>query len=92
MLKTLFDQWVNDWKTNKLLFGLELIGTVSSIAAAILISVWPGTINMAWVFLLWMVGSVSLATSAFMRSTAWPMILMITYSIFNIIGLYNTLA
>ena len=91
MFDKLIEQWVFDWHNNKLLFWLELIGTVSSITASILISFWPTIINLVWVFVFWMIGSLSLASAAYIRSIAWPMLLMVTYSIFNLIGLYNTL-
>lgn len=91
MIKKILNQWVMDWKHNPLLFWLELIGTVSSIMASVLISVWAGQINLFYVFVCWMIGSVSLTITAYMRSTGWPMLLMIVYTVFNIIGLYNTI-
>lgn len=91
MLDRFFKQWANDWSSNPLLFWLELIGTASSIAASVLISVWTGSIDLFWVFVCWMIGSLSLTVTAYMRSTGWPMLLMIVYTIFNIIGLYNTI-
>lgn len=91
MFSNLVHQWKIDWRENKPLFSFELIGVCSSIFAAILISFWPNIIDLTWVFLFWLVGSVSLAISAWMRATAWPMLLMITYTIFNMIGIYNTL-
>jgi hypothetical protein len=91
MLNKLFNQWADDWKNHPHLFWLELIGTVSSIAASVIISVWAGTIDLVWVFVCWMIGSLSLTVTAYMRSTAWPMLLMIVYTFFNTIGLYNTL-
>lgn len=91
MWNRLIDQWVFDWQNNKLLFWLELIGTLSSIGASVLISFWPTIINLVWVFIFWMIGSLSLASAAYIRSIAWPMFLMVTYSVFNLIGLYNTL-
>jgi hypothetical protein len=87
----LFDQWRNDWNDNRFLFWLEMIGTTSSIVASMLVSFWAGTMNLFWVFSFWMVGSLSLALAAYIRSTAWPLLLMMVYTIFNVIGLYNTL-
>lgn len=91
MLSEVLARWKSDWNENKPLFWLEAIGTVSSLAAAVLISFWPNVINLVWIFSFWLIGSIGLATSSFMRKMAWPMILMITYTVLNIIGLYNLL-
>ena len=91
MLDKILNQWATDWRFNPLLFWLELVGTFSSIMASVLISLWPGSINLFYVFVCWMIGSVSLTVSAYIRATGWPMILMIVYTFFNLIGLYNTI-
>jgi hypothetical protein len=87
----LFDQWKKDWRENRRLFWLEMTGTLSSIVASVLVSFWAGRMDLFWVFLFWLIGSLSLALAAYIRSTAWPMLLMVIYTIFNVIGLYNTL-
>jgi hypothetical protein len=38
-----------------------------------------------------LVGSISLMITSWMRSNAWPMVLMLTYTILNMIGLINTI-
>lgn len=91
ILQRVIDQWKHDWNTNKFLFFFELIGTASSILASVLISFWPTIINLIWVFIFWLIGSILLTITSYIRSTGWPMLLMITYSVFNIIGLYNLL-
>lgn len=89
MISTLFSQWISDWRDRRSLFWLEMIGTVSSLIAAVLISFWPGIIHLSWVFSFWLVGSISLAISSYMRQAAWPMLLMITYTVFNLVGLWK---
>lgn len=91
MFGKIFNQWATDWKINPLLFWLEFVGTISSIMASVLISVWASSINLFWVFVCWMIGSLSLTITAYIRATGWPMLLMIVYTFFNVIGLYNTL-
>lgn len=91
MISGIFRQWQLDWHTNKLLFNLELLGVASSISAAILISFYPQVISLQIVFILWLIGSISLAVTSYMRSNAWPMALMVTYTVLNIVGLVNTL-
>jgi len=91
MLSSVFSQWIADWHDRRTLFWFEMVGTVSSLIAAVLISFWPGLIHLSWVFSFWLIGSIALAVSSFMRQAAWPMLLMITYTVFNIIGLWNIL-
>ena len=91
MFSRISEQWKKDWTENRTIFWFEMIGTLSSITASVLISVWPGSINLFWVFIFWMIGSLSLVASSYMRSTAWPMLLMLVYTVFNLIGLYNTI-
>ena len=91
MLRTLFDQWILDWRESRGLFWFESVGTISSLIAAVLISFWPTAIHLGWIFGFWLIGSGSLAISSFIRNTGWPMILMSTYTVLNIIGLYNVL-
>jgi len=91
LISGLSDQWKKDWNEHRPIFWLEMIGTLSSIAASVLVSIWANRIDLSWVFIFWMIGSISLAISSYMRSTAWPMILMIVYTVFNLIGLYNTI-
>lgn len=91
MLKGVIKQWRHDWYHEKIIFWFELIGVIGSLAAAVMISFWPGQISMVWIFSLWLVGSSSLAISSFLRRTAWPLLLMSTYTVLNMIGLSNTL-
>lgn len=91
MWTNLTKQWQHDWQHNRLLCWLELIGTASSITASVLISLWPGTIPLVWVFIFWIIGSVTLSWSGYIRATIWPMTLMLIYTFLNLIGLYNTL-
>lgn len=91
MISRIFEQWKLDWRNNKCLFNLELAGVASSIAAAILISFFPASVPLQLMFVLWLVGSICLAVTSYMRSNAWPMALMLTYTVLNIVGLFNTL-
>lgn len=74
-----------------MLFNLELLGVSSSIKAAVLISFFPTAIPLKYVFILWLIGSISLSITSWMRSNAWPMLLMFIYTVLNMIGLINTI-
>jgi hypothetical protein len=89
--KSIVEQWKQDFIHHRGLFILEMVGTLSSIAASVFISFWGNKFGLQTVFYLWLVGSVSLAIAAWIRKTAWPMLLMLVYTFFNLIGLYNTL-
>ena len=89
--KSIITQWKYDAVHHSKLFILEMIGTLSSIAASVFISIWGNSIGLQTVFYFWLIGSISLAIAAWIRKTAWPMLLMLVYTFFNLIGLYNTL-
>lgn len=91
MFIEIIDQWKSDWSSRRQLFFLEIIGVVSSITASIMISIFQGSINLLWVFVCWLIGSVSMGIAAYLRNIGWPMLLMIVYTFFNIIGLYNSI-
>jgi hypothetical protein len=91
MFNQLVEQWVKDWKYQKITFLFELVGTLSSITASVLISLYPNTINLLWIFIFWLIGSVSLMISSYLRRIAWPFLLMAVYTMFNIIGLFKTI-
>ena len=80
-----------DWKNNKGLFICELIGTISSMLAAALFSFFTKSIDLKWIFMFYIIGSIGLMISSYTRNLLWPTCLMIIYTIFNIIGLYHSL-
>ncbi len=89
MFVEIVEQWKSEWSDRRQLFFLEIIGVISSITASVLISIFQGSINLMWVFVCWLIGSVSMGIAAYLRNIGWPMLLMIVYTFFNIIGLYN---
>lgn len=91
LLTDLITQWKYDFKYRKIIFSLEIIGTINSIIASILISMFPKTIDLSLIFIFWTIGSVSMGVSSYLRHIAFPTLLMIIYTMFNIIGLYKLL-
>lgn len=91
MLSNLLNQWKYDWTNRRYLFCLELFGTISSIGASFTISLFQNHVNIGWVFLMWLLGSISMGICAYLRNIGWPMLIMAIYTVFNIIGLYNAL-
>jgi uncharacterized membrane protein YccC len=80
-----------DWSTNRLAFSLDLLGTIVSILASILIATQTREEPLLLIFVLWLIGSVSLTVSSYMRSHAWMMVLMCYYTTMNAWGLFNIL-
>lgn len=89
MLNEIIAQWKFDYNNKKIIFYLEVVGTISSIIASFLISTFPETIHLSWVFTFWTIGSISIGTSSYLRKIAWPTLLMLIYTVFNFIGLYK---
>jgi hypothetical protein len=50
LISRLFDQWKKDWNEHRTIFWFEMIGTLSSIVASVLVSMWPGRVDLFWVF------------------------------------------
>lgn len=91
MFQNLITQWQFDWTNRRNLFWLELFGTISSIGASVTISLFHNQVNIFWVFFMWLLGSTSMGICAYLRNIGWPMLIMCIYTVFNIIGLYNSI-
>jgi hypothetical protein len=86
MLK-LIEKLRQDWRDHPVTVSLEVIGTATSMVAAILLSFELTGLIPVYVF--WMMGSVSLMTSSIQRQNMNLMMLMMFYTIMNMIGLWN---
>ena len=87
MFNAVIQQWIDDWKTNKFRFILELVGTLLSMTASILLAL--SMFNLFIIYLIWMSGSICLIVSSYMRQSYWVLVLMSFYTLVNIIGLYR---
>jgi len=86
MLK-LIEKLRQDWCDHPVTVSLEVIGTATSMVAAILLSFELTGLIPVYVF--WMMGSVSLMISSIQRQNMNLMMLMMFYTIMNMIGLWN---
>lgn len=77
------------WHRDPFLFVLEVVGTVSSMIAATLISLQLA--SMLTVFVFWSVGSVSLTISSHKRNNSMMVLLMLFYTALNFMGIWNIL-
>lgn len=91
MIKQIINYWITTYKENKFLFFLEMIGTLSSIIASLMISFMTLNSPMLLVFIFWLIGSILFTWACYIRKSPWMFFLMIFYSIMNTIGLINIL-
>ena len=88
-MRKLIQKLRQDWHDQPVTISLEVIGTVTSMVAAVLLSFeLTGLIT---VYVFWMIGSVSLMISSIQRQNMNLMMLMMFYTIMNMIGFWNYL-
>lgn len=63
---------------------METVGVLSSMLASVLISLQ--LVSMPMVFVVWMLGSVSMAVSSYNRHNLMWLVLSVFYCIMNVIG------
>lgn len=85
--KDVIDHWKHDWKTNRLMFWFELIGTVLSIAGTTTLSVNIIDPPKLLCYTLWFLGSTLIMIGAHMRRASWMFLLMAFNTLLNIVGL-----
>ena len=86
-MKQLMDKLRQDWRDQPVTVSLEVVGTATSMVAAVLLSLELTGLIPVYVF--WMLGSVSLMISSIQRRNMNLMMLMMFYTIMNMIGLWN---
>jgi hypothetical protein len=91
VIAKIFDQWQHDWLYHRPLFYLELLGVGCSLLAAIFISFFANNTSLQVLFALWLCGSICLTITSYIRSHGWPMLLMMIYTCFNLVGLIKNI-
>lgn len=86
-MKQLWDKLRQDWREHPVTITLEVVGTVTSMLAAVLLSFELTGLIPVYVF--WMMGSMSLMISSVQRKNMNLIMLMLFYTIMNMIGLWN---
>lgn len=93
--KTMFtgivDNWKKDFRDNKLIFWLEMVGTLGCMVAAGLLALTAPHPPLLYVYIAYMIGSSTLATASYLRNNGFWVILNLFFFSVDIIGLYNTL-
>jgi hypothetical protein len=76
-----------EFRKDPILIVVEIIGTVASIVAAVVLSF--NLMSVGTVYYMWVVGSVCLTFTSYRRKNSLLTGLMVFYTILNIIGLWN---
>lgn len=90
IFKGIFDNWKHDWKTNKPLFFLELIGTLGCMMAAGSLAFMAPKPDLLIVYSFYLVGSTTLALSSYLRNNGFWVVLNLFFMTVDLIGIYNT--
>jgi len=85
----IWNQLCAESRTQPVTVSLEILGTVTSMLAAVLLSFQLA--GLIWVYVCWMLGSVCLTMSSYKRRNMNLIMLMTFYTIMNIIGFWNYL-
>lgn len=83
------DHWKHDWENNRVLFFLELLGTIGSITATAILSVYANVPPMLLCYIIWFLGSFLLMIGSYLRGSSWIFTLMFFNTLMNIVGLGN---
>jgi hypothetical protein len=77
--------FVSEWRSKPITITLETVGVMSSMLAALMISLQ--LTSMILVFLVWMLGSVTMACASYLRHNLMWLLLSVFYLIMNVLGL-----
>lgn len=87
----ILDNWKKDFRDNKLIFWLEMIGTIACMIAAAMLALTAPKPDLIMVYSAYLVGSTTLATSSYLRNNGFWVILNLFFMTVDIVGLTNTL-
>ena len=83
----IFTRWREDWLANKALFWSELLGVICSVVGSLDMCDQKSGHSDVSMFVFWLMGSVLLTTSNFIRRNFWIVLLMVFYSVCDTCGL-----
>lgn len=84
----LWDLWRHfcvECKDRPITVALETTGTLSSMVASVLISLQ--LVSLGTVFMVWLIGSITMAGASYMRRNLMWLVLSLFYLIMNVVGL-----
>jgi hypothetical protein len=87
IIKQVAVDWKETFTTDKKLFWAELSGTILGMFASATLSIFASNPPMLTVFIAYTISSILMIYAMHKRKSISPMILMIFYTIINIIGI-----
>lgn len=85
--KDILAHWQKDWRENRWLFWIELVGCTLSATSTTIINVKASHPPMLLCTTLWLFGSGLIMLGCYLRKAAWMQTLMAYYTLMNIVGL-----
>ena len=86
MFGVLKEFWVTSYKTDKLAFYLEVFSVAVTVWGSAMLTFTSPHPDMAFVFPLYLMGSITLAYAAYRRRIIWTCFLASWFTIMNVIG------
>lgn len=91
MFKDVVQFWKDTWQQSKVLFLAEMIGTVGGMIGAGNLCFMAPDPNLFISFPAYLISSIALLYSCYVRKSSWMMVLMIFYTVTTAIGLWRIL-
>ena len=85
-IKDVCRSWVETYKSNKLLFFVELFSTMLAMTACALINITPDEVNMFIVIPCYGISAFGMAWASIKRRSSFMALLMIYYFLFSVFG------
>lgn len=86
----IIENWRKDLRENKVIFWVEMFGTLSCMMASGSLALTAPNPNLLWVYTFYLLGSSSLMVSSYMRSNGFWVLLNLFFWCVDVVGLWNT--
>ena len=86
MYKLIKSFWLTSYRTDKTAFYYELVSVVFTVVGSCILTFTSPEPEMALVFPIYLIGSITLAIGSYRRRIIWTTILAIWFTIMNVIG------
>lgn len=91
MFRDVVHFWKETWRQSKALFLAEMIGAIGGMIGAGNLCFMAPDPNLLISFTAYIISSISLMYSCYVRKSSWMLILMIFYTVTTAIGLWRIL-
>lgn len=91
MFKGVIDNWINDFRTNPLLFWLELIGILGAMGGAGMLALTVPDVPFFLVYTSYIIGSTCLIIASYLRKNGFWIILNMFFVTIDIVGIFHLL-